>query len=276
MDYYSTLGLKRGASDDDIKKAYRSLAMKHHPDRGGDERKFKEVEEAYRTLSDPQKKHIVDLGGDPNNQHQHQGFGGQPFEFHFGAGDINDIFGSFGFGARPQRKNASLSVNVEITLEDVLSGKDLNAEVGLPGTKKKIVNISIPAGIEHGQQIRYQGMGDDTLRDLRPGDLLVNVIIRPHARFRREGPNIIHDCTISVWDAILGTSIEIITLDNKKLNVSIPPGCQHDTVLSCKGEGLPNMRTHIKGNLFVKIKIDIPKHLSSSQLEKIKSIKNNQ
>lgn len=276
MDYYSTLGLKRGASDEEIKKAYRKMAMQHHPDRGGDEKKFKEVEEAYRTLSDPEKKHIVDLGGDPNNQfHQHHGFGGQPFEFHFGSGDINDIFGAFGFGSRPQRRNSSLSVNVEISLEDVLTGKDLNAEVGLPGARKKIINISIPAGIEHGQQIRYQGMGDDSLRDLRPGDLLVNVLVKPHARFRREGPNIIYDKVISVWDALLGTNIEILTLDNKKLNVSIPPGCQPDTVLSCKGEGLPHMRSQVRGNLYVKIKVEIPKGLSDQQIEKIKSLKDN-
>ena len=118
-------------------------------------------------------------------------------------------------------------------------------------------------------------MGDDSLRDLRPGDLLVNVMVRSHSRFRREGPNIVHERSVSVWDALLGTSIEIITLDNKKLNVTIPTGCQPDTVLSCKGEGLPHMRSQLRGNLYVKIKVDIPRNLTSDQIEKIKSIKNN-
>ena len=276
MDYYSTLGLNRSASDAEIKKAYRSMAMKHHPDRGGDEKKFKEIEEAYRTLSDPDKKQIFDMGGDPNHQgggFQHQGRG-NPFEFHFNSGNFHDINDIFGFGRRQQRRNASFNVNIEITLEDVLTGKDINAEVGMPGRGKKIVNISIPPGIEHGQQIRYQGMGDNSMSDVPAGDLLVNVIIRPHSIFRREGSNIIYDTTISAWDAILGTNLEIISLDNKTLNITIPPGSQPETVLSCRGEGVPHMQSRLRGNLLIRIKVSIPKNLTVEQLEKIKSIKN--
>jgi DnaJ-class molecular chaperone len=173
MDYYSTLGLKRGASDEEIKKAYRSMAMKHHPDRGGDERKFKEISQAYEFLSDPQKKQIIDLGGDPGQQ---QGFRnqGSPFEFHFGTEDLNDLFGNFGFGSR---------------------------------------------------------------------------------------------------GAIRRTSIDIITLDKKNLSITIPPGTQPETVLSCRGEGLPNVRTRQRGNLLVKVKVSIPKNLSIEQMQKIKVLK---
>jgi hypothetical protein len=145
MDYYATLGLQRNASDAEIKKAYRSMAMKYHPDRGGDEKKFKEISQAYEFLSDPQKKQIIDLGGDPNAQ-PGMGGGQGPFEFHFNTGNMNDIFGNFGFGGfgrQPQRRNRSLNINVEITLEDVLSGKDFTAEVSIPG-KNKMINIQIP------------------------------------------------------------------------------------------------------------------------------------
>jgi DnaJ-class molecular chaperone len=273
MDYYSTLGLKRGASDTDIKKAYRSMAMKYHPDRGGDEKKFKEISQAYEYLTDPQKKSIIDMGGDPNQQQGFRGQGqGTPFEFHFGSGNFEDVFSQFGFG-RQQPRNKSFNINVEITLEEVLTGKEINAEVGIPGGKKKIINIEVPAGIEHGQQIRYQGMGDNSVPSARPGDLLVNVFVRPHPTFRREGDSLIVEKTISVWEALLGVSVEIFTLDKKNLNITIPSGTQPDTVLSCRGEGLSNMRSKQRGNLLVKIKVSIPRNLSIEQMQKIKVLK---
>ena len=278
MDYYSTLGVGKNASQDEIKSAYRKMAMKHHPDRGGDEATFKKISEAYDTLSDPQKKEIVDLGGDPNQQRSRGGFNQGPFEFHFNTGHpgMDDIFGQFGFGSRPVHKNKTLNITVDITLLDVLTGKELNAEISIPGTgKRKMINISIPAGIEQGQQIRYEGMGDDSIRDLRPGDLIVNVGIMQHPKFRREHTNLILEHAISAWDAMLGTHTNVETLDGKMLTLTIPPGTNQGTILSCRGEGLPVMRTRNRGNLLVSIKVDIPKNLSQLQIEKIKEIKNN-
>jgi DnaJ-class molecular chaperone len=282
MDYYSTLGLQRGASDADIKKAYRTMAMKHHPDRGGDEIKFKEISQAYEFLTDPQKKQMIDSGIDPNSPNQgfggfnhHQG--GNPFEFHFGAGDVNDFFNNFGFGGFGQprsNRNRSLNIQIEITLEDVLRGKDINAEVGIPGGPKKMVNISIPPGIETGQQIRYDGMGDSSIPHMRPGDLIVNIIVRPHPVFRREGISLIYDHHIDVWDAVLGSGIDIRTLDNKQLKITVPPGTQPDTVLSCRGEGLPDVRSRQRGNLLIRIKVDVPRNLTPEQLAKVQKLKN--
>lgn len=277
MDYYNTLGVKRGASDDDIKKAYRKMAMKYHPDRGGDEKKFKEVEEAYRTLSDPEKRQMLDMGIDPNKQQGGFRQQGSPFEFHFNSGNMDDIFESFGFGGfsnRRQQRNKSFNINVQIDLEDVLLGKQINAEVSVPGGKKKIVNIEIPPGIQHGQQIRYSEMGDNSIPNIRPGDLLVNVIIRNHRTFRREGDALVLDKTVSVWDAMLGSRLEIDTLDGKKLSINIPAGIQPDTVMSCRGEGLPNMRSKVRGPLLIKIRVEIPKNLNMQQIEAIKKIKN--
>lgn len=277
MDYYSTLGLKRGASEDEIKKAYRKLAMKHHPDRGGDEKQFKEISTAYDALTDPEKKRIIDMGGDPNAQPGMGGFNQGPFEFHFGTGDLNDLFGNFGFGGgfgrQPLRKNKSLNINVEVTLEDVLNGKELNAEVSIPGGQRKMINISIPPGIEHGQQIRYEGMGDNSIPNLRPGDLIVNVLVRSHRIFVRDGNNLILEKELSVWDAILGTSIDIKTLGDKTLSINIPAGTQPETMLRITGEGLPHMRTRQRGNMFLKIKVSIPKNLNQSQIEKINQLK---
>jgi len=279
MDYYTTLGLQRGASDEEIKKAYRSMAMKHHPDRGGDERKFKEISQAYEFLTDPQKKQVIDMGGDPNQQH-HSGFQhahANPFEFHFGAGDIHEMFGNFGFGnfgGRPQQKNKTLSIAVEITLEDVLKGKEINAEVGIPGGSRKMINIHIPAGIESGQQIRYDGMGDNSIPHLRPGDLIVNIIVRPHPVFRREGISLIYDHVVSAWDAMIGSDIDIRTLDGKQLKITVPSGTQPDTVLSCRGEGLPDVRSRQRGNLLIKIKVEVPRNLTPTQISRIQQIKN--
>lgn len=277
MDYYNTLGLKRGATDDEIKKAYRSLAMKHHPDRGGDEAKFKEISAAYDILSNPEKRQMFDAGIDPNKQQggfNHHGQG-NPFEFHFNHGNFEDVFSNFGFGfgQRPMRRNKSFNINVEVTLEDVLTGKELNAEVSVPGGKSKMINISIPAGIEHGQQIKYSGMGDNSFPDVRPGDLIVNIYVRPHLKFRREGDSLIYDTTISVWDALLGTNLEIETLDKKTLSITIPPGTQPETILGCKGEGIPNVRTRQRGSLLVKITVSVPRNLTQDQIASIQTTK---
>ncbi len=276
MDYYATLGLKRGASDAEIKKAYRSMAMKHHPDRGGDEKKFKEISQAYEFLSDPDKRRIIDMGGDPNAQPGMGGFNQGPFEFHFGTGDLNDLFGNFGFGnfgARPMRRNKSINIAVNITLEDVLKGKELSAEINLPSGKNKMINISIPPGIEQGQQIRYEGMGDNSIPNMRPGDLIVNIVIEKHPVFSRDGSSIICEKEISVWEALLGTGLEIQTLDKKTLSINIPKGTQPETILSCRGEGLPHMRTRQRGNLLIKIKVNIPRNLNTEQEKLLEQIR---
>lgn len=276
MNYYSTLGLNQNASQDDIKAAYRKMAMKHHPDRGGDEKKFKEIEEAYRTLSDPQKKQMFDMGMDPNSPQGQGGFGFNqgPFEFHFGSNNWNDFFGGgFGFPNR-QPRNKTINIVVELSMEEILTGKTLDAEVTIPGGKKKIINVSIPAGIEDGQQIRYQGLGDNSMAGIPPGDLILNIRIVNRTEFRREGDSLIIDRAISVWDAILGCKLDIKTLDDKNLQINVPPGTQSETVLSCKNEGLPNMRTRQRGNLLIRIKLQIPKNLNEEQKKKIEKLKN--
>jgi curved DNA-binding protein len=279
MDYYSTLGVQRNASPDEIKSAYRKMAMKHHPDRGGDEATFKKISEAYDVLSDPQKKQIVDMGGDPNGQqHPGGGFNQGPFEFHFNTGNMNDIFGNFGFGGfggpRQMQRNKTINIGVDVTLEEVLTGKTLDAEITMPGGKTKLININIPPGINEGQQIRYSGMGDNSISHLPPGDLIVNIRIINHTEFRREGDSLVIEKQISVWDAMLGCKLEILTLNGKNLEISIPAGTQSDTVLSCRNEGLPNMRSQARGNLLIKIRVSIPRNISTQQRSAIEQLKN--
>ena len=272
MDYYNTLGISKSASEADIKAAYRKMAMKHHPDRGGDEKKFKEVTEAYETLSDPQKKQMFDMGVDPNAQHTSYRQG-SPFEFHFNTGNFEDVFSNFGFGGRPVRKNKTLNVNIEVTLEDILKGRVIDAEIGIPSGSKRLVNIEVPPGIENGQQIRYRGMGEHTLKDAPPGDLIVNVFVKEHPIFQRQGDMLMIKKFISPWDAMLGSDITIETIDKKTLTIGIPAGTQPDTVLSCRGEGLTNMRTKVRGNLLIKVQIEIPKNLNAEQKDAVEQTK---
>lgn len=281
-DYYKVLGVNRSSSPDEIKKAYRSLAMKYHPDRGGDENKFKQISEAYDVLSNLEKKRLFDSGIDPNQQNHQRHNQDSPFEFQFRADDLNDLFRNFGFGmggfGRQQqsiRKNKSVSTHVEITLEDCLLGKDFDAEIAIPGGRKKTINIKIPPGVESGQQIRYRGMGDDIYKDLPPGDLIINVVVRPHKTFERTRETLICEKTVTVWDAMLGCEIEIASLDNKKFSVMVPAGTQPNTVLNCKGEGMPVLNSNRRGDLLIRIKIEIPKNLSESQKHLIETIKKN-
>jgi DnaJ-class molecular chaperone len=172
-------------------------------------------------------------------------------------------------------------LNLELDLKESeyknkydLNGKELDAELAVPNSKKKIINISIPAGIENGQQIRYQGMGDASIAGIHPGDLIVNIRVAPHPIFRREGDSLTVEKTISAWDAMLGCNLDLQTIDGKSLNITVPPGTQPETVLSCRNEGLPNMRNRQRGNLLIKIKVVVPRNLTATQIASIENLKN--
>ena len=188
--------------------------------------------------------------------------------FGFGGG------GPFGFGGRHPQRNKTINITVDLTLEDVLKGKELDAELAIPGGKKKIINISIPAGIDHGQQIRYQGMGDSSIPGIPPGDLIVNVRVAHHPVFRREGDSLVIEKNISVWEAILGCQLDIETLDKKNLNITVPAGTQPETILSCRNEGLPNMQNRQRGNLLIRIKVVVPRNLPKTDIDIIEKLKN--
>jgi len=276
MDYYSTLGVGRNASQAEIKKAYKKQSMQHHPDRtGGDDTKFKEINEAYQTLNDPQKKQMYDQFGttDPN-QAGPQGFHFRSGDFS-GMGGFDDIFENF-FGMRQQRRpvNRNIDIALDISLEDALNGKQIAVEVQLGNGTTKVLDLNIPPGADAGQKIRFGGMGDSSVAGIPPGDLFVHIRIRNHPRFTRNRDNIMCELKVDVLDLILGTTKGITTLGGKTLQLIIPPGTQIDTVLSCKGEGIPNVRTKMRGDLHIKIKGTVPKNLTEEQKTKIKNARN--
>jgi len=275
MNYYSTLGVSQTASQDEIKTAYRKLAMKHHPDRGGDPKKFQAIQEAYDTLSDDEKRRQYDNPNPFNNM----GGGGNPFN----NMNPDDIFGSFfgsgpfsfHFGNSPQpQRNTNITAVVDITLADVLTGKNIDAQVSFRNGDTKLVSINIPAGVDDGSQIRYPGMGDHSIPRFPPGDLIVSVRIIPHPVWRREGLDLVCDHSVDVWEALLGSSLTVTTLDNKSFTISVPAGTQPDTVLSCRGEGLPHPRSGHRGNLLVRIKVSIPRTLREDQKLLVEKLKN--
>jgi len=270
MDYYQTLGVNKGASADEIKRAYRSLAMKHHPDRGGDANVFKQVQEAYATLSDDQKRAEYD-NPQPQfgSQHFHFG-GGHPFEQMFGQGHpFGDLFG---FRQARQAVNRNIQLQTSINLEDAFYGKELIANVKLPSGREQTINIKIPQGIHEGTNLRLSGMGDDSIAGLPRGDILLSVHILEHPIFKRQGDDLLIEHEITAMQAMIGTTVNIMTIDGKRLETSIPAGVQFDSILSLAGHGMPNFNDPTrKGRLLIKIKVRVPQ-LNEEQKSKLRNL----
>jgi curved DNA-binding protein len=276
MDPYKILGVDRNTDEKELKKAYKAKAMKYHPDRGGDENKFKELNEAYDILKDPQKKAAYDRYGttDPNQMNSQS--------FHFN-GDINDIFNSF-FGGGPfnransyrsRPRNADINIEATLDLEDVQNGKSLIASYRLPNGRQENVNIDIPPGVENNNLIKFNGLGSDSVSNAPRGDLIVKVKILRHKTFERDGPHLYTKIKVNIFDLMLGTKKEIRTLSGKNLSISIPKGTQIGTMFNITGEGLPNVHNvRQKGNIYVTIQSDIPRVDDPELLQKIKNLKN--
>lgn len=349
-DYYEVLGVSKGASEDELKKAYRKLAKENHPDlHPGDkecEARFKEINEAYEVLSDSDKRAKYDQFGhaafDPNQGFGGGGFGG--FEGFGGFGDIfGDIFGGFGgFGGGGRNPNAprkgdNLRATVNIKFEEAAFGvkkevfvakveqcpdckgtgcaEGTTAEVcpdckgtgsvkttqrtpfgmvqstgqcpkckgrgkiihtpckscrGVGSVRRQHkVTVSVPAGIDDGQTISLRGQGNAGINGGPAGDLLITVLVQPHARFERDGASILLEQEVSFAQAALGSEIEVPTLDGK-VKLNIPEGTQPGSVFRLKGKGVPYLRANGRGDQFVTVKVAVPKNMSSAQKEALR------
>jgi len=254
-DYYQTLGVSEGASPDEIKKAYRSLANKHHPDKGGDQAKFKDISVAYDTLGNDQKRAEYDQQRRfPQGQQFHFHTGSDPFASMFGGGNpFGDIFGAM--HRQQVRRNRDLNIQCQITLLDSYLGKQLEAQYQLPSGRTQTVVINVPAGISHGETIRYQGLGDDSVQGMQRGDLNVTIIVMGDPNFERRGNDLYTVVEISPIEAMVGCRKSVRTISGQHVDIDIRPGVDTGVEFASAGQGFVDVQRQIKGRFVAVVKI---------------------
>ena len=301
-DYYKTLGVPRTASQDEIKKAFRKLARTHHPDAGGDEAKFKEINEAYEVLSDEKKKALYDQYGTANEnqipwggQGGGAGFnyedifggaGGNTYTYTSGGGggfggiDWSDILesirhgeGAFGsdwdFGGSRSQKGQDMSVTLDVTFDEAFNGTTKMVTVRIPGkSEADTIEVKVPAGAREGGRLRYKGKGGLGQNGGAAGDLLITTHITEHPYFKRDKADVILDLPINVAEAALGCSIVVPAPDGKKVRVKIPAGTQDGKVLTIKGKGAKDIKAkgqEVFGDLRIRVRVTVPTEMNDEQ-----------
>jgi curved DNA-binding protein len=256
-DYYQTLGVGENASPDEIKKAYRKLANQHHPDKGGDQAKFKDISVAYDTLSDAQKKAEYDQQRQFGNGQQFHFHTGNPFGDIFGnASPFGDIFGHM--RGRQMQRNRDLNIQCSVSFIDSYTGKQLEANYRLPSGRNQNVVINVPAGVTHGDTIRYSGLGDDSVPGAPRGNLNVTILVQPDPNYQRHGDDLYTNVEINPIEAMIGCKKTIKTLSGNTLDLDIRPGVETGTEFAASGNGFPNVNSGIKGRFVSVIKIKSP------------------
>lgn len=307
-DFYSVLGVSRSATPEEIKKAYRKLAMQYHPDKNpGDKKaedKFKELSEAYEVLSDTKKREMYDQFGHASTQQgfgaggpfgaggfgggfggnhggAHAGAGGDPFQDIFG--DVfSDIFGGArspggaagGARARRPSKGADLRYTLNVSFEEAALGiEKVISFMRQRGSKEESAKlaVNVPAGVKEGQRLKLSGEGDSPAGSGQAGDLYVIVNIQDHPLFKRNEHDVTLDLPVTYTDAILGTNVEVPTLTGKAM-IRIPPGTHTGQTFRLKGKGFPKLGGFGSGDMLVKILVDTPQNLSPKQKELIEEL----
>lgn len=259
-DYYQTLGVKRNSTDDEIKQAYRRAAMKHHPDRGGDQAQFQQIQEAYATLSDPDRRRQYD-----NPQVR---VNGHPFHGAGGAFDFDTIFEMFGARMHPrQQAQRHQRITIWLSLDIAVVGGARTISVGTP-QGNTTMEINIPRGIQDNENVRYPG--------LAPGgqDLVVNFRVHPHPHWQREGLDLWCERSVDFWQLIRGDQITVHDVLGKELQLTVPPRCRPGTVLRARGRGIAR-DGHTTGDLLVRIQAQMPTEIPDEIIEILDKMQEN-
>lgn len=274
MDYYNILGVPKNASADEIKKAYRKLASKHHPDKGGDTATFQNIQAAYDTLIDPQKRHQYD---NPNpfrhtqfGQEAPGGFGFSVNQGEFGV-NINDLFGQIfrQQGSQQQARRQHLfRTQVEITLQEAYTGSARTLNMRTP-QGQKVINITIPKGVDTGSQMRYDNVLDNG------ATLIVEFLVFRDVKFERRSQDLYYTHPVSVLDLIVGTSFEFTTISGKELSVTIPAKTQPHMQLRLGGHGMPILNSNAYGDQIILLNTFVPDTIDSEIIESIMRYKSN-
>lgn len=257
IDYYKILGVNKNSTEQEIKQAYRKLAAQHHPDRGGDTKKFQEIQEAYSVLSDASKKAAYD---NPAHPGPNFGFSFNHGPFEFNAGDpFGDIFSQvFGGRYRQDPRPQPTRVSLWITLKDIYEGGKRIIGIG-----NSNVEINLPVGVSDGENVRYPKLG--------PGgtDLVIQFRLKPDTLWQKQEFNLIKEESVPVWDLILGAEIKIQNINGEELAVALPANTQFDTVLRLKGRGFPS-KTGVRGDMLVKLKPVLPEKIAPELIDAIR------
>jgi curved DNA-binding protein len=264
MDHYQTLGVAKNATPDEIKKSYRKLASQHHPDKGGDTATFQRIEEAYRVLSDPNKRQQYD---NPMPQGMH---GFPPgFQFHTGGVDINDIFGQMFGQGNPftQNRPQMLRTQINVPLMDAYKGGSHVLKIQTPAGVK-VIDIDIPKGVNDGTQLRYDKI-------LEGASLIVEFRVLNDLKFERRGKDLYCNHSVSVLDLIVGTTFEFITISGKTLEVTVPPKTQPFMQLKLHGQGMPIQGSPTFGDQIILLKPFMPDTIDTEITESILRSKSN-
>lgn len=274
-NFYELLGVNENATQDEIKSAYRKLAMQWHPDRNSGNKEaesmFKSITEAYETLKDPKNRSQYDaMRNNPNPNMFNTPFGNNLDDI------LQQMFSQNGFDfafRRGPERNRDLNFNLQITLENAFFGHKVPLQVNSPSGRRIELLIDIPSGVEHGMSIRYNGHGDQQNTKLPPGDLNIQVQIAQHAQFTRKNANLEMIVTIDALDCMLGAKKQIVCIDGSRIELEIPEGTQHGSRFRVAGRGMPiQLNSPARGDMYVAVHIAIPQQLSSEIKDKLREI----
>jgi curved DNA-binding protein len=301
-DYYKELGVNKTATQAEIKKAYRKLALKYHPDKNKDdkaaEERFKKISEAYAVLSDEDKRKQYDTFGadafkqqyssedifknfDFGNIFREFGFGGSPgggrggFS---GSFNLNDLFGGGGFSGgngRQQRnmKGQNFETEISLSVYDVVNGTSKTITINRNGSPEQL-SIKIPKGMTTGKKIRLKGKGEASPYGGPSGDLYVKARVLSDNKYCAEGNNVVINENIKLTDSLLGCELSIKTPEDTSINLKVPKGTKHKSKFRIPGKGIPFMNKSLRGDLFVQINVEIPSELTEEQIDLIKELSN--